>query len=81
MGMTVQELLNRCRGEMSKTEFAELTGLSRRMVDAMYSGERLPGRLTLLRLAKHYPDQVASFFALKLHSSSQDSPAEQEGAA
>jgi len=55
--MTLVELLDNCRGDMTKSAFAECLGISMRMMTAMYGGERRAGRLVLRRLAKRFPEK------------------------
>lgn len=54
--MDLIELLDKCRGDLSKSAFARHTGISLRMLTAMYAGDRRPGRRVLRALVHHRPD-------------------------
>jgi len=72
------QLLDECRGEMNKGDFAKAVGISVRMLTALYAGERNPGRAVLQKLLERFPekqDKILSVFLLEnQHSCSNDSP-------
>lgn len=53
------QLLNECRGDMHKIDFASEIGISLRFLNALYAGTRNPGRRVLGALLKKFPDRQA----------------------
>lgn len=74
--MDIVELLRRCQGTMSQTEFADLLGVSRSLLSMIYSGQRKAGKSVLTALARQFPETrdvvVELFFALDSHDSEDD---------
>ena len=58
------DLLEECRGKTSKVAFAKTLGISHRMLSAIYSGERRPGRRVLTGLINLCPDKRDQIMAL-----------------
>lgn len=52
-------LLKALRGSNTKRDFARLTGISPRMLNAIESGERRPGHSVISRLIRHFPERSA----------------------
>lgn len=62
------QLLDECRGQMNKGDFAKAVGISVRMLTALYAGERNPGRVVLQKLLEKFPekqDKILSVFLLE----------------
>ena len=62
--MTIQTFLDSLRGEQRMGEFAKQIGISHRMLNAIYAGERFPGRKTLRGLLRAYPQHRDEILAL-----------------
>jgi len=71
--MRIAVLLDECRGSMNKSEFARCLGISRRMLTALYAGERQAGRKVLSRLVRTFPDKSEGviFLLLTRHDSAE----------
>lgn len=61
----VRRILEDLRGDEPKGAFAKRLGISWRMLNALYAGEKQPGRKVLTGLLREYPhrrDDIASLF-------------------
>jgi plasmid maintenance system antidote protein VapI len=54
--MIVSELLDLCRGSMSKRQFAKTLGIAPSMLTFLYNGTKRMGNKTAAGLLKHYPE-------------------------
>jgi plasmid maintenance system antidote protein VapI len=55
--VTVDELLQECKGNMTQTEFARVLGVTQVHVSRLLAGTQRPGRKVIVALMKAFPEK------------------------